>query len=417
MKLLWVYLSPCHYVETPIAGYQAAHDVAESLLELPFPQQERALLEISQRINDAVVEAEHEAEERKRQAELAARRRAEKERARQAELEAKRLAEAERKRQVELEAKRQAELEAKRQAEAKQELRAELGAMRRAEAARKLQVRIPLEATRQENQKERRLTTGKAKRRAEAADTARPVELEAKCKTTTNTSLPAANVDSQLDEEPTRRSKLALLIAAVAVLSMLVLLARVNQLRLDTPVMNTYPAVGERIASSPLPTASPGLQPSDNQKAEIPRPKAKRVPIPDPSPPGTEPIRIEDPKFDIGLQDVSEIMFGIPDAPTAAMPEGPIHITKNVKKPRKLSSPRPAYTEEAREKKVQGVVILQAIIDKKGNVTNVKVLKGLPCGLSEESSKKIMQWKFEPALLNGKPVEVYCNLTVNFRLE
>lgn len=54
VTILWVYLNPCHYEETPIGGYQAAHDVEESLLELSFPQQQRALLEISKQIKEAV---------------------------------------------------------------------------------------------------------------------------------------------------------------------------------------------------------------------------------------------------------------------------------------------------------------------------------------------------------------------------
>ncbi len=53
VTILWVYLSPCHYEETPIGGYQAAHDVAESLLELTFPKQQRALFEISGQIKAA----------------------------------------------------------------------------------------------------------------------------------------------------------------------------------------------------------------------------------------------------------------------------------------------------------------------------------------------------------------------------
>ena len=62
-------------------------------------------------------------------------------------------------------------------------------------------------------------------------------------------------------------------------------------------------------------------------------------------------------------------------------------------------------------------MIVQAIIDKQGAVTNVKVLKGLPMGLSEQAVEAIKKWKFKPATLNGKPVDVYYNLTVNFRLQ
>lgn len=53
VTILWVYLSPCPYEETPIGEYQAAHEVTQSLLELPYPKQQRALLEISRKIKEA----------------------------------------------------------------------------------------------------------------------------------------------------------------------------------------------------------------------------------------------------------------------------------------------------------------------------------------------------------------------------
>jgi protein TonB len=63
------------------------------------------------------------------------------------------------------------------------------------------------------------------------------------------------------------------------------------------------------------------------------------------------------------------------------------------------------------------VVIVEAIIDKNGNVTNVRVLKPLPMGLDQAAVDAVENWKFKPATLNGKPVDVFYNLTVNFRLQ
>ena len=62
-------------------------------------------------------------------------------------------------------------------------------------------------------------------------------------------------------------------------------------------------------------------------------------------------------------------------------------------------------------------MIVEAIIDKTGKVTNVKILKGLPMGLDQAAADAVGRWRFEAATLNGKPVAVIYNLTVNFRLQ
>ena len=158
--------------------------------------------------------------------------------------------------------------------------------------------------------------------------------------------------------------------------------------------------------------------PPPKQQQEIPKPKAMKVPIPDPTPDEPEPIRLPDeiqPEVDLPNTDV---VFDIPEGPPPSPePEGPIQVGGDVLAPTKINAPQPQYTEIARKARVQGVVIVQAIIDKQGNVTNVKILKGLPMGLGEAAVDAIKQWRFKPATLNGKPVAVYYNLTVNFRLQ
>ena len=62
------------------------------------------------------------------------------------------------------------------------------------------------------------------------------------------------------------------------------------------------------------------------------------------------------------------------------------------------------------------MVIVEAIIDKTGHVDRVRVIKGLPMGLSEEAERAVRQWHFKPGTLNGEPVDVIFNLTVNFKL-
>ncbi|MCB1008712.1 MAG: energy transducer TonB [Acidobacteria bacterium] len=157
--------------------------------------------------------------------------------------------------------------------------------------------------------------------------------------------------------------------------------------------------------------------PPQQQQQELLKPRAKKVPIPDPTPDEPEPIRIiEEVQQEIDIP-IDDSVIGIPEGPPPSEPEGPIQVGGDVRPPEKISAPQPQYTEIARKARIQGVVIVQAIIDKQGNVTNVKVLKGLPMGLEEAAVDAIKQWKFRPATLNGKPVTVYYNLTVNFKLQ
>ncbi|MCH9648572.1 MAG: energy transducer TonB [Deltaproteobacteria bacterium] len=157
--------------------------------------------------------------------------------------------------------------------------------------------------------------------------------------------------------------------------------------------------------------------PPPPQQQEIPKPKAKKVPIPDPTPDEPEPIRLEDEiEPDIEMPD-TDIIFDIPEGPPPSEPSGPIHVGGDVAAPVKINTPNPQYTEIARKARIQGVVIVQAIIDKEGSVQNVKILKGLPMGLDNAAVDAIKKWKFKPATLNGKPVTVYYNLTVNFTLQ
>ena len=99
------------------------------------------------------------------------------------------------------------------------------------------------------------------------------------------------------------------------------------------------------------------------------------------------------------------------------IPEGVLRVGGDVKAPVVLQRVDPVYPEEARKARISGIVILEAIIDHTGAVKDVTVLKPLPFGLSEAAVDAVKQWTFAPGTLNGKPVDVLFNLTMNFKLD
>jgi periplasmic protein TonB len=160
-------------------------------------------------------------------------------------------------------------------------------------------------------------------------------------------------------------------------------------------------------------------QPPKQEMQQIPKPKTKKVPIPDPTPDEPEPIRDEQKEENIDFVPDENLVLGVPDAPPAPEPEGPIRfvVGGNITEPRKVSGPNPLYPEAARRARIQGVVVLECTIGKNGIVNSVKVLRGLPLGLTEAAVDAVNKWRFEPSTLNGKPVEVLYILTVRFNLQ
>ena len=94
----------------------------------------------------------------------------------------------------------------------------------------------------------------------------------------------------------------------------------------------------------------------------------------------------------------------------------PVRVGGNIRTPTKIKDVRPAYPPEALAARIQGVVILEAIIDDQGNIANAKVLRSIPL-LDSAALTALSQWQFTPTLLNGTPVGVIMTVTVNFTLQ
>ncbi|MGK2858383.1 MAG: energy transducer TonB, partial [Thermoanaerobaculia bacterium] len=114
---------------------------------------------------------------------------------------------------------------------------------------------------------------------------------------------------------------------------------------------------------------------------------------------------------------IGGVVGGVLGGTLGGVGDQPLRVGGNVKPPEVVFRVEPNYTEGARRARVQGVVILEAIIDANGNVSEVRVLKPLAEGLGDEAVKAVRQWKFRPGTQNGRPVPVIFSLTVNFRLQ
>jgi TonB family protein len=95
----------------------------------------------------------------------------------------------------------------------------------------------------------------------------------------------------------------------------------------------------------------------------------------------------------------------------------PLKLSGEVEKPQLLSHSSPQYPPAARKAKVEGKVVVEAIIDKDGGINNARVLQDQPLGLGLSAVEAVCGWRFKPATLQGQPVKVYYVLTVNFTVE
>lgn len=84
--------------------------------------------------------------------------------------------------------------------------------------------------------------------------------------------------------------------------------------------------------------------------------------------------------------------------------------------PRAIYKPDPEYSTEARQAKYQGTVILNLIVDASGKPRTIRVERSLGMGLDEKALEAVRQWRFEPAMKDGKPVAVSVSIEVAFRL-
>jgi periplasmic protein TonB len=91
-------------------------------------------------------------------------------------------------------------------------------------------------------------------------------------------------------------------------------------------------------------------------------------------------------------------------------------VGRGVSEPKVLVQPEPEFSEEARKAKFSGNVLVYLWVDEHGNPTHVRVARSVGLGLDEKAVEAVRQYKFKPAMENGKPVTVEMYVDVNFQI-
>lgn len=102
---------------------------------------------------------------------------------------------------------------------------------------------------------------------------------------------------------------------------------------------------------------------------------------------------------------------------TVPFGQGAVRPGNGVKPPSLVHQVEPKYTDDARQRKVQGDVELEAVVDKDGTVREVRVIKSLDPALDKQAMTAAHEWTFRPAVdANGYPVAVIVTLIMSFRV-
>jgi protein TonB len=93
-----------------------------------------------------------------------------------------------------------------------------------------------------------------------------------------------------------------------------------------------------------------------------------------------------------------------------------IRVGGNVQAAKIINQPKPVYPPLAKQARIQGTVRFTAIIGRDGTIQNLQLISGHPL-LVPSAQEAVKQWKYQPTLLNGEPVEVITQIDVNFTLQ
>ena len=193
------------------------------------------------------------------------------------------------------------------------------------------------------------------------------------------------------------------------------------------PVPDVFAFVAEMPAAVPPPPPPPPVQ---TARAVHPTPPpANAFAAPTEAPPEIQPEPVGAAIAEAGVPGgveggivggivgtVPAIVEGPPPPPPPAVPQGPVRIGGQVSAPALVKRVEPVYPAIAQAAAIDGVVILDAIVDEHGRVQSLKVLRGHPL-LAKAAMEAVQQWEYEPLKLNGAPTPFELSVSLWFHFE
>jgi protein TonB len=176
------------------------------------------------------------------------------------------------------------------------------------------------------------------------------------------------------------------------------------------------------VKAVPVPTMAPPVAARRTTPAEVRMPDAiepERETPADPPGPVSPDAPIDGAIGPVGSGVPAGVGAGIavapPPPPPPVQPPAPIRPGGIIREPKKTFDVAPVYPVIAVRARVEGKVIVEAVINERGGVERVKVLGSVPL-LDAAAVEAVKQWRYTPTLLNGTPVPVLLTITINFTL-
>jgi len=175
------------------------------------------------------------------------------------------------------------------------------------------------------------------------------------------------------------------------------------------------------VIAPPEPPPAPPRAPR-RAAADVPAVSPHAAPLVAPAGIAPDTGLVPDPELSAGADVPGGLPGGIDGAGLGVQPEAPppppvtpVRITSELRQPAKIKDVMPVYPDIAMRARIAGVVILEATIDARGKVVNLRVLRSVPL-LDQAATDAVRQWEFTPTRLNGVAVPVVMTVTVNFTL-